>query len=634
MAGNNNDDSDIRRLLDMPSSELGIDNVDFSDDEWFDDLDADPDFLPGGEDSSDVVDDPEPDFQPNGEDYSDVNQGRPNVISSDDSEHDILGPSTSKQIKLGTKTKRVPKRKISKSKQTRNRKTTSSTTKYPHVWTQNNFVPTNFTFDNSNSGMANNNTDMTTELEFLEILLSDEIVDYIVQETNKQFLYIVNNSPPSDKSRLKQWLPLTNKEFRVFLATTMLMVHGKKNDIDDYWSNDPLLKNSSVSSCMSRDRYANILRLLHFTDNTLPPAFGRLTKIKHVVDMFRNSFSKSFIPFRNLCIDESLLLFKGQLGFKQFIPSKRSRFGIKSYLLCDCETGYVLDLIIYTGKDSEIVNSEDLGTSGAIITTLMTNYLNKGHCLFVDNWYTSPDLFTFLYNNQTNACGTARADRKGMPTFEKKLQVGETEVVNDSICMAVRWIDKRQVLMLTTEHNHEMVNTGKINKKTKTPIIKPKCVHDYNSNMGAVDRSDMMIVNIESVRRTTRWYKKLFLHLFDISILNAHALYLCKTGKKPTLPEFHLELVRQMLEKYLEPRTKKKGGRPSGDNPMRLTQRHFPALIPATEKKAGPCRPCVVCKYTERRERKRRESRYMCAECDVALCAAPCFAEFHQLKSY
>uniref|UniRef100_A0A1B6GCG2 PiggyBac transposable element-derived protein 4 C-terminal zinc-finger domain-containing protein n=1 Tax=Cuerna arida TaxID=1464854 RepID=A0A1B6GCG2_9HEMI len=119
-----------------------------------------------------------------------------------------------------------------------------------------------------------------------------------------------------------------------------------------------------------------------------------------------------------------------------------------------------------------------------------------------------------------------------------------------------------------------------------------------------------------------------------MTILNAHALYLCKTGNKPTLSQFHLELVRQLLEKYLEPRRIRKGGRPSGDTPMRLTMRHFPKYIPATEKKAGPCRPCVVCKFTQRREKKRRETRYMCEECGVALCAAPCFGEFHQMKNY
>jgi hypothetical protein len=56
-----------------------------------------------------------------------------------------------------------------------------------------------------------------------------------------------------------------------------------------------------------------------------------------------------FSPFQDLVIDKSMALFKGRLMFKQYIKTKRHKFGIKLYVLCDCETGYVLDFIVYTG---------------------------------------------------------------------------------------------------------------------------------------------------------------------------------------------------------------------------------------------------------------------------------------------
>jgi hypothetical protein len=37
------------------------------------------------------------------------------------------------------------------------------------------------------------------------------------------------------------------------------------------------------------------------------------------------------------------------LGYKQYIPKKRRRFGIKLYKLCDSK-GYAYDMIIYLGK--------------------------------------------------------------------------------------------------------------------------------------------------------------------------------------------------------------------------------------------------------------------------------------------
>lgn len=48
------------------------------------------------------------------------------------------------------------------------------------------------------------------------------------------------------------------------------------------------------------------------------------------------------------------MLWKGRLSFKQYIISKRSRFEIKIYLLCDVSIGIVLDFVVYTGATTNI----------------------------------------------------------------------------------------------------------------------------------------------------------------------------------------------------------------------------------------------------------------------------------------
>ncbi|KAM7294400.1 uncharacterized protein ISCGN_023906 [Ixodes scapularis] len=72
----------------------------------------------------------------------------------------------------------------------------------------------------------------------------------------------------------------------------------------------------------------------------------------------------------DLCIDESLLLFKGRLAFKQYIPSKRSRFGLKSFVLCNVKTGLVLDIVTYTGSSTEI-NDSEMGYEASVVLTLL-----------------------------------------------------------------------------------------------------------------------------------------------------------------------------------------------------------------------------------------------------------------------
>jgi hypothetical protein len=184
---------------------------------------------------------------------------------------------------------------------------------------------------------------------------------------------------------LQSWAETTAKELHIFLGLAMLMARVKKLSLAEYWSKDRLISTPLFSEYMSSDRYLLLLRLLHFNDSDTQTQGDILHKLKPIVAHLRNTFSSIFSAFQNVCIDESLVLFKGRLKFKQFIPSKRHRFGIKVFVLCDCETGYILDFILYTGTTTDNVDRE-LGISGAVIQTLMTTYLIKDN-LWIDNWY-------------------------------------------------------------------------------------------------------------------------------------------------------------------------------------------------------------------------------------------------------
>lgn len=118
-----------------------------------------------------------------------------------------------------------------------------------------------------------------------------------------------------------------------------------------------------------------------------------------------------YIPEDHISIDEELLLWKGNLSFKQYIPMKRAQLGIKMFSLCE-NSGYLWNSFVYLGKEPNR-NDDDpqlvwrLGKNGAIIPRLMETLLNKSYMLYVDKWYTSQELFTYLHENATAACGNA-----------------------------------------------------------------------------------------------------------------------------------------------------------------------------------------------------------------------------------
>lgn len=213
----------------------------------------------------------------------------------------------------------------------------------------------------------------------------------------------------------------------------------------------------------------------------------------------------------------------------------------------------------------------------------------------MDNWYTSPTLLKYLSSKGIGACGTVKANRKGMPFFKNKLKRGDCKVAvtTRSKILACKWMDKRDVHMLSTVYKHKMVT---IHKKNKTTTKKPDCVHDYNNNMGLVDKTDMMMSFNGTVRKTVKWYKKFFFHLLDIAVLNSGILYSKIIKTKLKLPDFRLQLISQLIENHCKKfnSTAEKQRQTSENIPIRLVARHFPSSIATTGKKKIAQKKCFV----------------------------------------
>ncbi|XP_078045556.1 piggyBac transposable element-derived protein 4 isoform X2 [Augochlora pura] len=462
-----------------------------------------------------------------------------------------------------------------------------------------------------------------SETEGLNATNKENFIGDIVNTTNNYYRHTAAHNDIS--SSLENWSDTTKNELFTFLALTLTMSRMKKLSIKEYWSTNDVLRTDIFNKHMSRDRYSVLLKMLYFSDKNSERSEDRLTKIREPFDKLRETFKKSFFPFKNLCIEESLLLFKGRLFFKQYIPSKRNSFGIKSFVLCDCSTGFILDLIVYTGSTTEVqAFPEKFGKTGNIVATLMQPYLGKGHQLFVDDWYSSPALFEYLHSFKTNACGTVKKRRAGMPKMPEKLQKGDLSFRSSGNLLALKWQDKREVWMLSTSHSAEYKDCQKKNYQTGENIQKPTCVIDYSNSMGVVDKSDAIISTVSCTRKVQKWYKKFFFHLLDVSVWNAYCLYKFNTKKNISMSDYHLALITELLKQYSEPREYNTGT--SSVNVMRFKERHFPALYNSDKtKRKNPMRRCIVCS----KDKKRSSTRYYCKQCKVGLCVVPCFEMYH-----
>jgi len=184
----------------------------------------------------------------------------------------------------------------------------------------------------------------------------------------------------------------------------------KKPLIVQYWTKNPLYNTPLFGSVMSRNRFQLLLSMQHFTDNIQQPSCDdplrdKLFKLRPVVDHLFEHFQLIYSMSQNVCIDEFLLLWKGRLHFKQYIPIKCSRFGVKLFKLCESSSGYIYSLKIYVGKDNLLqfppapgvpLPPTQFGPTERIVWFLMLPISKKGHHLYVDNYYISIPLFTAL----------------------------------------------------------------------------------------------------------------------------------------------------------------------------------------------------------------------------------------------
>ena len=86
-----------------------------------------------------------------------------------------------------------------------------------------------------------------------------------------------------------------------------------------------------------------------------------------------------------------IVLYKGRVVFWQYISKKHKRFSIKIYKLCD-SLGYTYDMSMYLGKQRQHATAQTTATHRTVLQVIR-RVEGLGHKIFMDNYFTSPDLF-------------------------------------------------------------------------------------------------------------------------------------------------------------------------------------------------------------------------------------------------
>lgn len=155
------------------------------------------------------------------------------------------------------------------------------------------------------------------------LFFTDEIVNNnIVKYTNLQGTNTVGT----------KWKMTDTLEIRAFIG--LLIDAGLRRQggtfHEEFW--DPLFGSPIYRACMSKNRFVAILRHLRFDDKTTRSsrrAQDKLAPIRDIWNDINKNLRKHYLPGNNLTIDEQLVPFRGRVSFRQYIPSKPDKYGMK-----------------------------------------------------------------------------------------------------------------------------------------------------------------------------------------------------------------------------------------------------------------------------------------------------------------
>ena len=157
------------------------------------------------------------------------------------------------------------------------------------------------------------------------------------------------------------WTDTTIEEIRAFVATLIIMndmVHVPR--FERYFqSRQPskwYISTPGISQIFNRDCYHQLKCYIHFSDPhiQLPTDVTRCMinckKIRPMISHLQDKFSSLYVSNKNISVDESMIPFKEGLQFKQRMPLKPVKYGIKLFEVCESKTGYCMKFSVYLGK--------------------------------------------------------------------------------------------------------------------------------------------------------------------------------------------------------------------------------------------------------------------------------------------
>lgn len=246
-----------------------------------------------------------------------------------------------------------------------------------------------------------------------------------------------------------------------------------------------------------------------------------------------------------------MIKFKGRLSFRQYLPAKPVKWGVKMWSLCESTTGYLHRFQIYTGKE----DGQERGLPHRVVMDLVHHIEQKNNCVFMDNFYTGTELLSQLVVHGVYACGTIRANRKGLPQAllpkNARLQKHQYKIAQQDDLTFCIWTDTKPVLVLSNFHGPDII--GSVNRRSGQAVQQrvrvPKMLEDYQTHMKGADLMDQMIGYYMIQHRSKKWWRRIFHYLL---MACAHNSYIIARDSNPDRVKSEWPNFQDFIEELFE----------------------------------------------------------------------------------
>lgn len=259
----------------------------------------------------------------------------------------------------------------------------------------------------------------------------------------------------------------------------ILYCRGKNEDLHGLF--DARFGRPIFRSIMSEHNFHMITSALRFDDVTnrrQQKTGDKFAPIRELWDNWETLLPMFYNCHANVTIDEQLVGFRGRCSFRQYMPSKPAKYGLKFWLAVDSKSGYIWKIQPYLGKPK---NGQPEKNQGERVVLELTEGL-KGQNITADNFFSSFELGKKLLQRKLTYVGTVRKNKTFIPPkllMYKKVPLYTSAFAFSEIVTLVSYISHKNkgTVLMSTMHKTDEID---FNNHKKTPAI----VSYYNSTKG------------------------------------------------------------------------------------------------------------------------------------------------------